>query len=519
MFAGFQRTVNSRMIMLFGCLIICALLAATTGCSSPPAEKASPVTPVPSVQGPITVTKDSVPFARAWNIDLGKAGYVEEEFMMSGQANVYDFDNTNKVIVRTPNAPYTTRLLVRRPANPEKFSGNVIVEIINMSRGWDLDVLWQMVHEHILRTGDAYVGITSKPNAVRAMKKFDPVRYAPLTWANPLPLSDPRNCEKVAADSARDTENGLLWDIFSQTGALLKSESPKKPLAGYRIQQVYLTGYSQSAGMLRTYINFIHPMARLGNGKPVYDGYLVGASGGMAPINQCATAVKAGDPRFLIMPRDVPVITVMTNTDFLGGYAARRPDSDAPGDRYRLYEIAGASHGYTFPASFEPQIEDLQKSGFTNRFTPGNCPPPKVTNDFPSHIIYHVALVHLDRWVRNGTPPPHAPLISITKPGTPEAAPELDQFGNAIGGVRTPYVDVPTATYYPLRATPRTPGNGECEMTKAPFDHAKLKSLYPTHADYVAKVTRDADRLVAEGWLLPADADQIKTEAAAAKVP
>ena len=510
MSVGSRVTTHLRMIAAVACFLVGAMTAGAAG----------PAVPVPTVSGPIAVTKGSVPFAHVWNIDLAKAGYVEEEFLMSGRSNVYDYDENKKVIVRTPDAPYTTRLLVRRPANPQKFSGNVIVEIINMSRGWDLDVLWQMQHEHILRNGDAYVGVTGKPNAVKALKKFDPVRYAPLTWANPLPLSDPRNCESVAADSSRETENGLVWDVFSQTGALLKSAVPNRPLAGLPVKYVFGVGYSQTGSFMRTYINTVHPLANLENGKPVFDGYLVGAAGGPGPINQCAPRITAGDPRYGVPPHNVPVIVVMTNTDYLGGYATRRPDSDEPGDRFRLYEIAGASHGYTYPATFEPSVADIQKAGFNNRYT-YNCAPPRVGSDFPSHYIYNTALAHLDRWARNGTTPPHAQLISVTKPGTPDAATELDQFGNAVGGVRTPYVDVPTATYFPRMGGPsgQEPPPSECGMSKTLFDHAKLKSLYPTHKDYVTKVSRDADRLVKEGWLLPADAQQIKRDAAAASVP
>ena len=41
-----------------------------------------------------------------------------------------------------------------------------------------------------------------------------------------------------------------------------------------------------------------------------------------------------------------------------------------------------------------------------------------------------------------------------------------------------------------------------------PFDAATLNALYPTHADYVAKVTKVTEGLVKAGFLLPADAAQ-----------
>jgi len=51
--------------------------------------------PLPSVTGPVAVTATSFPFLAAHRlqepIDLAKIGYVEEEFFVSGRANVYDW--------------------------------------------------------------------------------------------------------------------------------------------------------------------------------------------------------------------------------------------------------------------------------------------------------------------------------------------------------------------------------------------------------------------------------------------
>src|ERR1700757_2887091 len=67
----------------------------------------------------VPVTKDSYPLGAAdyLNIpeDLSKVGYLEEEYFVSGLANVYEWSAPGAATVRTPNAPYTTRMLVRRP--------------------------------------------------------------------------------------------------------------------------------------------------------------------------------------------------------------------------------------------------------------------------------------------------------------------------------------------------------------------------------------------------------------------
>ncbi len=256
------------------------------------------VTPVPQVTGPISVTLWSYPFGYAWNIDLAKAPYAEQEFFVSGRGNVYQYAPDGTVSVRTPNVPYTTRLLVRRPVDPKRFSGRVIVEIINMSRGWDLDVLWQAQHRYFLRNGNVYVGVASKPNAVKALKTFDPERYAPLSWPNPLPLSDPANCTTIGmrpGDSSRETENGLVWDTLSHVGAVVESSPPQALLAGLAVRRSCLIGYSQSWMFLKTYIGAIYPLASLENGRPIYDGYMVGAAPCPISLSQCGPQIEASD--------------------------------------------------------------------------------------------------------------------------------------------------------------------------------------------------------------------------------
>lgn len=128
-------------------------------------------------------------------------------------------------MIRTADAPYTTRILVRRPAKEAKFSGNVVVEPLNPSNLFDLNLGWGLMHEELIRSGDVWVGVTVKPVSMQTLKTFDPKRYAALSMDNPLPLSDPANCATVPADSSRTTENGLAWDIYSQVGELLRSDS------------------------------------------------------------------------------------------------------------------------------------------------------------------------------------------------------------------------------------------------------------------------------------------------------
>ena len=185
------------------------------------------------ITGPIPATATSYPFGAADHTripeNLADIGYVEEEYFVSGLANIYTWPAPGPAVVRTPNAPYTTRILVRRPAKASSFSGNVVVEPLNPSNLFDLNLGWGLMHDQLIRNGDVWVGVTVKPVSMQTLKTFDPARYAPLAMDNPLPLTDPGNCATVPSDSSRSTENGLAWDIYSQVGQLLRGQSCEEP--------------------------------------------------------------------------------------------------------------------------------------------------------------------------------------------------------------------------------------------------------------------------------------------------
>src|SRR4030095_14277384 len=96
--------------------------------------------PVPKATA-VPVTATSFPaLANSRNLaplDLAKAGYVEEEFLVSGTANVYDWAADGSLTPRATGAPYTTRILVRRPREARRFSGAVLVELMYTPRRWD----------------------------------------------------------------------------------------------------------------------------------------------------------------------------------------------------------------------------------------------------------------------------------------------------------------------------------------------------------------------------------------------
>ncbi len=323
-----------------------------------------PPVPVPNISGPIPVTADSHPFnASAFAqvvIDLPKAGYVEEEFIINGKANVYSRAADNTIKIKTPDAPYATRILVRRPKDNARFSGTVLVEWFFEERPYDVDSMWGFFHEGLLARGDAWVGVTLKPQVIATLKKFDPKRYGTLSMKNPLPLSQTCTDPKIYTEPGNlgdspETEKGLSWDMLSQAGAAMKSGK-----LGFKAERLYLTGMAEGEAI--TYGAVISRIAFLENGKTIFDGSIPKDNAVSTRLNQCDPQIPRGDPRTVVGPRPIPMIRLITEPFALNG-TARRPDSDDPNDRFRLYEIAGANHVALAPYIYLPPIADYQKAG------------------------------------------------------------------------------------------------------------------------------------------------------------
>jgi len=89
---------------------------------------------------------------------------------------------------------------------------------------------------------------------------------------------------------------------------------------------------------------------------------------------------------------------------------------------------------------------------------------------------------------------------------------EVDEHGNALGGIRTPWVDSPIATLMGLQPT----GSLLCIIfgTTTPFDEAKLAALYPTPKAFTKAHGKALKRAVKKGWILKPDAKLIKQWAA-----
>ena len=102
-----------------------------------------------------------------------------------------------------------------------------------------------------------------------------------------------------------------------------------------------------------------------------------------------------------------------------------------------------------------------------------------------------------------------------------------DGFGNAIGGLRLPELDLPVATYLPNNAVDvdAIPGIFQpfiglldlfCRLSGSvfPFDEATLAELYPSRSRYLDRYEQKLHVLVQRRFLLAEDAEKLRQAAA-----
>jgi hypothetical protein len=461
----------------------------------------------------LPVTEESAPFAAAaLTCGFAEAGYLEDEYLMTGEANVYTEGKDGKPEPIFSGAPYTTRVIIRRPADTARFSGNVVVEILNSTANIDIDRMWVNSWPFFMRNGDVYIGITSKGHVVESLLRFDEKRYGPVNWANPLPDREPPRDAPTEGlfRFLPQFESGLFWDMLIDLARLLRSEGPDNPLRDYKDRYLYLTGWSQSgayiARMLKT---FYFP------GAPLFDGYLSAGSGaGTAPINAYEGGLDMFSrdklPAGSMMGAREPVIAV--NTESENRMTNWYGDFDDPAFKFRTYQIAGSSHDtrYNLLDYYgERGLAELDRIGIKNAYYGVDGDPL----DYPCEVIFNAAFYHLYRWVREGIPAPHGPKIETKVGSGPSADPfgglldnRRDAFGNCRGGIRTPALDFPTGKYTSFSTMP----DGRINPmfgTVNPFPPELLKLLYGSLEHYRRLVADGTDEEISRGFILPEDRD------------
>ena len=409
----------------------------------PPAPSNLPDVPtavaVPTLSAEITGPGpifDSVPsLAPGKGLDAFK--YEAREYFVSGTAN---------------GEPYTTRIVVRKPAVTAKFSGLVLAEAMH---GSGAAHMFEFTSIYTMSSGHAAVEILTTP----------PAQFVALNEARYRDLK---------LNGAQTNE------ILAQIGSLVRSGQ----LVGGPVRKMVLSGTSMTAGVLINYLP-AHMVYRTPQMQRIYDGFLPMSNGAM------------------IREVDVPLIHVPTMHE-VSGNITNRQDGDEPGKQYRLYEFSGMGH------------IDTRDSA---RMKPNPCVDPLST--FPVQAYMSVALDHVFKWVDAGTVPPRAERILLDRDQSNDGSMmALDENGNPRGGIRTTYVDVPTAKYVirPAATTPVIPNaspyiatrgqqaaNQMCGLSTAQIaiPATKLKELYKNKQAYVKAVETRLTALEKAGWSLP----------------
>lgn len=472
--------------------------------------------------------------AGSTTVDLSAYGYTEQEFFISGTARSFvaqgtlGTDGRWNASATGAQSPYTTRLLVRRPTDPARFNGTVVVEWLNVSAGADGGPDWSLGHQELLRAGYAWVGVSAQLVGAEFLEGWETgpnARYARIFHPG----------------------DSFSYDIYSQAAKAIRqpANGDPQPLGSLtrRVRTLLADGESQSAFRMVTYYNAVQPTARL------YDGLLIHSAGSGAPLSQsygggAALPAPPGVPATpdITVPATAqirddlpqPVLFVNTETDLTVLGAARSVHLQPDSRHFRMWEIAGASHAdQTLLAD---SLADGVKEGITTSL---DCGDPPI-NDGPDRFAIRKAYSALAVWTRQGQQPAIGPRMSVTIPAVP-GSPSIDRStttGLAIGGIRYPQIAVPTGTQTgerPAGALAANPfcvlfgasdpwnGNSDAWDGKAGFDPSPtpepdLHALYPTRTDYLVRVGLSTYRTLTAGFLLPADIPEVLTEAAKAPV-
>ena len=435
---------------------------------------------MPDVEGPVTGGERTGDPQFSSVVDLDQFDYVEEEYFISEEARpLGEFQGR----WFTSSEAYKTRVLVWRPRREEDFNGTCVIDWPNVTLQLDVPTIWINAYQHLVREGYAVAMVSTQKVGVDAslqgldLVSWDPTRYGSLSHPG----------------------DRFSFDIASQAARALKARSrpDPDPLGGMRADTVLMGGLSQPSYLLQTYINNVQ--ADVG----IIDGFL--------PVAGAAEPIDVRDDL-------APVLWM--NTEDESVYV--RPSEDS--GQFKYWEVTGAAHinfwlsaysavaqardygqtvlggsGYIPVDEFDTAFAGQYGQNADARY--GDC----VGDFFPMRYAYHTAIERLDEWATAGREPPSAPPIE--RDGF--FGPVNDEYGNAVGGVRLPPVDVPLCHY---DATAYCSFLGLGGQTSRLGDGA-LEALYPTQDAYLTQLDDAIDRATEDRFLLPADGEDLRQRA------
>lgn len=440
---------------------ITLLPAAAPATSAEPAAVATPTL----AEVPADAGLHGHPLWDPW-FDVEAFGYETHEYLVSGTAQATGGGGT---------ADYTTRIVVTRPSDPEAFSGTVLLDWVNVTAQFENPVNTLTSIEFLLREGWAFVHVSAQAAGVCCTpltpRVFGPLRYAAL-------------------DHPGDQ---YANDMFSQVAQAFRAPAAVDPLGGLPVEVLIAAGQSQGGSRLSDYI------ATTAADHGVVD----------------AVLQQAGGSKTYAQAPSLPVIHLL-------GDREATPAEPTPWPTYRLWEVAASAHQDSWVgrqqtegaairlATGAPRSREAAEQLWASAGSYGEQPDPRSLlcvvdgAQFPTRYVANAALAHLDRWVRTGAPAPHADRYEFEGAGL-----ATDRFGNTLGGIRLPPVEVPVARYMA----------DLCNLggITLPFGRFELAAEYRDHATYVRQVAAATRRSVRDGFMLPADATDLLARACGAR--
>jgi hypothetical protein len=482
---------------------------------------------IASVEGPIG-SEHSAPYGSATRAGseesrlLTEFDYVEEEFFVSGTATTYGpassraLEPDDDLYALEPlstaherDVPFTTRVVVVRPRDIHRFSGTVLaIPFHNLGATVQLE-------RNVVRRGDAWVGVEvcsgtrfgadeTPSGGVPNLHRTDPDRYGRLVVAGGKPEHWPGLTPGALAHAFETLDfgrgGGDAMKVFRQE--LYRSyasgpdiyfgvvEALRAGTADFLpqgdVQRVYTTGASGASEILRPLVEYHHDRRALDDGTPILDGYLIRV--GQVPVNRPGGAV------LVVVQSEAEALTNVESGELLPD------DTDDP--RFRYYEIPGTGHRISADPP-QARAHDLAEvlpegiRGLSQRDESAELEP----YDKDNAPILWALWEAMYAWVDDGVPMPRAPAITRDA-GAPDGL-ARDEHGNALGGLRTPWVNVPDARYV-ARISPGNPLSAGLRR----FREDEMRALYGSSDEYEREVRRRLDGMVEDRFLLTEDRDR-----------
>ena len=371
------------------------------------------------MQGPIEPSSQ-ISFIGSTLFPLASVGYEQNEFFLSGTADSYTSasplakDGRWHVSVAT-KSPYTTRIVVYRPADPKRFDGTVVVEWLNVTGGVDAAAAWLQSHDQMIRDGMAYVGVDAQAGGING--EAGSLAAGAEPGGGSLKATDPA----PRYGSLDHPGDSYAYSIYQQVGNAIHADGATI-LSGLDPKHVMALGESQSAWHIPTYIDALQKTS-----PGIYDAYFVySRSGNAADLSEAPLqTVTAPTPTYIRTDLHVPVFLFETETDLftLGYLAARQP---ATAD-IREWEVAGTAHDDSYGLLYsrsDAGDASADTDAFDSMLDPSADPIPGIVScsrpiNTGSHTYeLRAAMEAVNRWMATGTPPPQSPRLEVARDGT-----------------------------------------------------------------------------------------------------